>query len=316
MQEGSAMEKLKTENHIGGLQVFGGQDSQYNVDVSLKVLLTGSTGFIGRHLKEAWNGKYNISAPTRQELDLMDTQAVEQYLQSGCFDVVVHAANMNNVRRQITSGQELDGNLRMFCNLERCSRLFGKMYYFGSGAEYDMQHYIPSMSETYFGAYIPTDPYGFSKYMMSKMSGGNIYDLRLFGVFGEYEEWQRRFISNMFYQNLSGNEMRMNQNMYFDYIYIQDLVPVLEWFLTHEPKHHHYNVCSGTRIALLSLAHMVSEVTGISSEICVAKDGWKPEYTGDNHRLLEEIGVLPLTPMPEAIGKMAAYYQKNGFPNY
>lgn len=41
MQEGSAMEKLKTENRIGGLQVFGGQDSQYNVDVSLKVLLTG-----------------------------------------------------------------------------------------------------------------------------------------------------------------------------------------------------------------------------------------------------------------------------------
>lgn len=282
----------------------------------MKIFLTGSTGFIGRHLREAWENKYDLSAPARQELNLMDTQAVERYLRDGCFDVVVHAANMNNVRYQLTASQELDGNLRMFCNLERCRDLFGKMYYFGSGAEYDMRHYIPSMPESYFGTYIPTDPYGFSKYIMSKLSGGNIYNLRLFGVFGEYEEWRRRFISNMLYQNLHSSEMRMNQNMYFDFIYIQDLIQVLEWFLTHEPKYHHYNVCSGVRNDLLSLAHMVIEVTGIPAEVRTSKEGWKPEYTGDNRRLLEEIGELSLTPMQEAIGRMAAYYQKNGFSDY
>lgn len=243
----------------------------------------------------------------------MNAQAVEQYLRDGHFDVVIHAANMNNVRYQMTGGQKLDGNLRMFCNLERCSGLFGKMYYFGSGAEYDMRHYVPSMPESYFGTHIPVDPYGFSKYIMSKLSRGNIYDLRLFGVFGEYEEWQRRFISNMLYQNLSGGTMRMNQNMYFDYIYIQDLIPVLEWFLTHEPKHHHYNVCSGARVDLLSLAHMVMDVTGIPAEIYVEKDGWKPEYTGDNRRLLEEIGVLPLVPMYTAIQKLHNYHREYGF---
>ena len=279
----------------------------------MKVLLTGSTGFIGRHLREAWENKYDLSAPSRKELDLTDDQAVERYLRDGCFDVVIHAANMNNVRYQMTGGQALDGNLRMFCNLERCSGLFGKMYYFGSGAEYDMRHYIPSMPESYFGTHIPVDPYGFSKYIMAKLSRGNIYDLRLFGVFGEYEEWQRRFISNMLYQNLSGGKMRMNQNMYFDYIYIQDLIPVLEWFLNHEPKYHHYNVCSGTRIDLLSLAHMVINVTGIPADICVAKDGWKPEYTGDNRRLLEEIGMLPLVSMDTAIQRLLDYYNEHGF---
>lgn len=282
----------------------------------MKILLTGCTGFIGRHLREAWENKYNLSAPTRQELNLMDTQAVERYLRDGCFDVIVHTANMNNVRYQMTDSQELDGNLRMFCNLERCRDLFGKMYYFGSGAEYDMRHYIPSMPESYFGTHIPTDPYGFSKYIMSRLSGGNIYDLRLFGVFGEYEEWRRRFISNMLYQNLHGSEMWMNQNMYFDYIYIQDLISVLDWFLTHEPKHHHYNVCSGTRIDLISLARMVIEATGIPAQICISKEGWKPEYTGDNHRLLEEMGELRLTTMQEAIVRMADYYQKHGFSDY
>jgi len=282
----------------------------------MRLLLTGSNGFIGRHLREAWENRFNLSAPGRQELDLLDTQAVESYLRAGQFDVVVHAANCNNVRRQADSYQQLDGNIRMFSNLHRCSGLYGKLYYFGSGAEYDMRYYIPRMREDYFDRHIPADPYGFSKYLMSKLAGGNIYDLRLFGVFGKYEEWRRRFISNMLYQNLSGGPMRMNQNAYFDYLYICDLIPILEWFLTHEPKHHHYNVCSGTRVDLLSLARLVIEATKISSEIQVAQKGWKPEYTGDNRRLCEEMGELRLTPMPAAIQEMAEYYRANGFPDY
>lgn len=113
-----------------------------------------------------------------------------------------------------------------------------RLYYFGSGAEYDMRHYIPSMRESYFGTHVPQDPYGFSKYLMSSLATGNIYDLRLFGVFGKYEEWQRRFISNMIYRNLTGQTMGMNQNMYFDYLYINDLSSILEWFLFHEPNCH------------------------------------------------------------------------------
>lgn len=204
----------------------------------MKILLTGSSGFIGRHIQEAWRNKYDLYSPSHQKLDLLDLSSVERYLTDHYFDVVIHAANINNVRRQVNDHQILDGNLRMFCNLERCRSKYGKMYYFGSGAEYDMRHYVPQMPETYFGRHIPVDPYGFSKYMMSMLSNGNIYDLRLFGVFGHHEEWRRRFISNVIYQNLAGKSVQMRQNMYFDYIYIDDLLRILEWFLTHEPKGH------------------------------------------------------------------------------
>lgn len=280
----------------------------------MKILLTGGTGFIGRNLKEAWSGRYDLRAPTRQELDLLDTQAVERYLKAEQFDAVIHTANTNNSRRQVDSYQVLDRNLRLFFNLERCKDTYGKLYYFGSGAEYDMRHYIPQMKEEYFGTRIPQDPYGFSKYTMAKLAGSNIYDLRLFGVFGKYEEWERRFISNMIYQNLSGDVMRMNQNMYFDYLYIDDLVTVMEWFLTHEPAHHHYNVCTGERVTLLSLAQMVISETGIPAEIETRQAGWKPEYTGDNRRLRKEMGeAFRLTPMSTAIREMVSYYRAHGF---
>lgn len=282
----------------------------------MRILLSGSTGFIGHNLKEAWEDRYDLCTPDRGELDLLDAESVEQYLKNGRFDVVIHAANMNAGRRTIDNYQILDGNLRMFGNLERCRKLYGKLLYFGSGAEYDARHYIPNMPESYFGTHIPADPYGFSKYIMSKLAGGNIYDLRLFGVFGKYEEWKRRFISNMIYQSFTGRILRVNQNMCFDYLYIEDLISVLEWFLTHEPKHHHYNVCSGRCVDLLSLAKTVIEITGRPADIEVAQDGWKLEYTGDNTRLLAETRNISLTPMPVAIQKMVSYYQNIGFQPY
>ncbi len=279
----------------------------------MKILLTGSTGFIGRNLKEAWEGHYDLSAPKRDELNLLDAEAVERYLRGGRYDVVFHLANTNDFTRPDRADLAVEYNLRMFCSLEHCRDLYGKLYYFGSGAEYDMRHYIPQMKETYFGAHIPQDAYGFSKYIMSKLAAGNIYDLRLFGVFGKYEEWQRRFVSNMIYRNLTGQDMRMNQNMYFDYLYIHDLISVLEWFLTHEPNYHHYNVCSGQRVELRSLARMVIEETGVPGKIIAVHEGLKPEYTGDNSRLLAELGALPLTPVREAVRELVSYYQENGF---
>ena len=279
----------------------------------MKLLLLGGTGFIGKNLKEAWIGRYDLYAPSHRELDLLDAAAVERYLREGYFDVVLHTANTNNVTHPERASHMLEHNLRMFCNLERCHDLYGKLLYFGSGAEYDVRHYIPKMREEYFETHIPRDPYGFSKYIMSKLATGNIYDLRLFGVFGKYEEWQRRFISNMIYRNLTGKVMQMNQNMYFDYLYINDLIPILEWFFVREPKHHHYNVCSGQRFELLSLARMVIEKTGIPSEIVILQEGMKPEYTGDNSRLREEAGDISLTPIETAIADLVAYYRSSGF---
>jgi len=280
----------------------------------MKILLTGGTGFIGRNLRDAWSGRFDLYAPTRQELDLLDTQSVERYLKAEQFDVVIHTANTNSFRRQANNYQILDRNLRMFCNFERCRDTYGKFYYFGSGAEYDMRHYIPQMAESYFGVHIPQDPYGLSKYAMSRMATGNIYDLRLFGIFGKYEEWEHRFISNMIFQNLSGSAMRLNQNMYFDYLYVDDLIPIMEWFLTHEPSHHHYNVCTGERVTLYSLAQMVIAETGIPADIVVGQEGWKLEYTGDNRRLQKEMGdAFRLTPIRTAIRELVAYYKENGF---
>ena len=252
---------------------------------------------------------------SRIQVNLLDTAAVESYLRRYRFDALIHAANTNDFIHPELEAHQLDFNLRMFCNLERCSRLYGKLYYFGSGAEYDSTHYQDQMPEVYFGQHMPVDDYGFSKYVMAMMTShaDNIYDLRLFGVFGKHEEWRRRFISNMIYQALFGDSMCMDRPMRFDYLYVNDLARILEWFVTHEPKHHHYNVCFGKPVELCELARIIKEETGSTAEIVMSGTERKPPYSGDNSRLCEEHGELSLTPMRTGIREMITYYRETGF---
>lgn len=277
-----------------------------------KILITGASGFIGRNLCEKLRERYEIYAPTRDELNLLDTKQIEDYIKMGSFDIIIHSANTNDVKHEnVTDFAILDGNLRMFFNLARCCESYGKMYYFGSGAEYDMNHYIPEMSEEYFGVHIPEEPYSFSKYIMANSckQADNIFDLRLFGVYGKYEEWQRRFISNAICRALKGMDITIQKNVFFDYLWIDDLVEIMQWFIENTPKHKHYNVCRGSKIDLYSLACIVRESLNVSCNIVVKEEGWKPEYTGNNKRLIEEMGDYPFIEFQESIVKLCEYYK-------
>ena len=53
-------------------------------------------------------------------------------------------------------------------------------------------------------------------------------NLRLFGVYGEFEDYSRRFISNNICRVLSGLPISMNRDMKFDYIYMNDLCFIIE----------------------------------------------------------------------------------------
>lgn len=280
-----------------------------------RVLLTGADGFIGRNLKEYLQSRresYELLTPTHAELDLMDECAVSDYMKvQDRIDVVLHSANIN---MQCATGYDiLNSTLRMFYNLEKNRARFGRMYYLSSAAEYDRKKIPAMVKEGFFGKNIPKDSYGFTKYVIHKEieKETNIYELCLFGVYGKYEEWQRRFISNNIVRSLKGLPMTLRQNAMFDYLYIDDLCRIVEWFISHEPKYKHYHVCTGQPIALLSLADMINEVSGFEREIQVAKDGWQPEYSGDNSRLLTEMGEFPFISKKASVEEMWEYYARH-----
>jgi len=280
-----------------------------------KILITGSTGFIGHNLKEGLFKDYSIVAPVSSELDLINSEEVKLFLERYQFDMVIHCATHNAT---ITSKKDLSkvlySNLMMFFNLARCYKLYDRMFYFGSGAEYDKENYVPQMKEDYFDMHVPKDDYGFSKYIMAKYieNKPNIYDLRLFGCFGKYEDWRIRFISNAICKTIYNLDITIKQNVYFDYLYINDLVKIIK-LLIEKPKleNHYYNVCTGKTIDLLSIAKKILAISNKNLKIVIKSSGLKREYSGDNHQLLKEIGQFEFTPLDQAIKELYIWYKSN-----
>lgn len=280
----------------------------------MKIFVTGSTGFIGRNLVEQLINKYKIHAPTSKELDLFDEDKVYDYLKMHKFDIVIHAATWNATRnspKDLT--KVLPNNLRMFFNLVRCEQHFGKMIYYGSGAEYDRRHWIPKMKEDYFDTHVPADQYGFSKYVMRKYAGKaeNIYNLCLFGVFGKYEDWEIRFISNACCKAVWNLPITIKQNVVFDYMYIDDLLDITDWFIRNTPKEKTYNICTGQTNDLLTLAKKVLKASGKNLDIIIKKEDMGTEYSGDNSRFMHEFGGYKFQSMDECIERLYNWYDNN-----
>jgi len=282
----------------------------------MKILITGGNGFIARNLSEHLNDNgYVLTLLNRQGLDLLEQQKVFDLIKSKRFDVVIHTATYDAAPRHSTKdpSKVLENNLRMFFNLARCKDHFGKMIYFGSGAEFDREHWKPRMREDYFDQHIPQDQYGFSKYVMTKHAqlSANIYNLRLFGVFGKYDDWQTRFIPNACCQAVLGLPVTIKQNKLCDFLYIDDLVKIVRWFIGNSPRRNVYNICTGKVNDFKSLAEKIIKISGKQLDIVIETAGFGREYSGDNALLLEELRDFKFQPFDKSIKELYGWYEEN-----
>lgn len=278
-----------------------------------KILLLGSNGFIGRNLIEQLGQKYNLSTPTSRELDLRSATQVDRYFSKKGFDVVINAAVIGGSRKEEYEGGMLEDNLRMFLNIVRNKNYFGKLIHLGSGAEYDKTKPLIRVKEKDFDKVIPKDEYGFYKYVCSKYieNVGNIVNLRVFGLYGKYEDYRYRFISNAICRNILGMPILINQDVYFDYVYINDFIRVLEYFIKNKPKRKFYNIGTGESVNLLKIADMINKISSFKSRIIVENKGLNNEYTCDNRLLVKEIRGVEFTSLQDSLRELMKWYRDN-----
>ncbi len=281
----------------------------------IKILITGGNGFIAQSLLRDFKNKYDVTCLGRDKLDLLDSEQVRQWITEGSFDIIIHAATYDAAPAFTTKdpSKVLENNLKMFFNIARCSEFFGKMLYFGSGAEFGRENWIPKMNESYFDSHIPSDPYGLSKYIMAKYAeqSSNIYNLRLFAIAGERDDWRYRFISLACCKAAFNMPITYHQNVFFDFLYIEDLVRICEWFILNQPEYKIYNVCSGTIIDYQTLAQKICMASNKDLEIRANCPGTNTEYSGDNRLLLKELSDYKFISADEYVPRMYEWTLRN-----
>ncbi|MCX7905293.1 MAG: NAD(P)-dependent oxidoreductase [Elusimicrobiales bacterium] len=282
-----------------------------------KILLTGGSGFIGKNILESYLAeKYEILAPSHEELDLLDERKVKDFFASYLyFDIVIHGACKPGHRNAKHPELVFYENTLMYYNLIKNRERFNKMFVLGSGAIYDMRYDIKKVSEEYFGTHIPVDQHGFSRYIIYKdiEKREGIFDLRIFGIFGKYEDYSIRFISNMICKAIFNLPLTMKQNRVFDYIWIEDFIKILDMLIEKkdELKYNTYNITPNSSIELLKLAEMVLVITSKDLPIILNNKTMGLEYSGDNSRLKKEIGEIFFTDFENSIKKLYNWYLLN-----
>lgn len=283
-----------------------------------KIYLTGASGFLARNILEELGNKYRFVAPSHKQLDLTNSNEVENFFKKNkYFDYVIHTAIVGGNRKIPNNAEIATTNLKMFFNVARCETYFGKMFHLGSGVEYGKERTLRKVKEDDFNKFVPQDNYGFYKYLCGEYieSTDKIMNLRLFGIFGKYEDATIRFISNAICKSILGMPITIHQNVYFDYLYAPDFVKIVDYFLNNSVKHHSYNVGSGVRIDLRTIADKINKqsfsANKISDEklpIKISLGGLGNEYTCSIERLKSELGNFQFTDLDNAIEELYGWY--------
>jgi len=270
----------------------------------MKILITGGSGFVGKNLHESLRKSYDVIAPSSRDLNLLDYSKLESYIKKEKPNIIINAA----VRGGTTV---LDNTLRMFAGLMRVVGHVDKIIHFGSGAEYAKTRDLIKVKETDWGEYIPKDDYGLAKYMIHHIvrNEKKIVNLRLFGIYGKYEDYRYKFISNSIVKTLLNLPIAIKQDVVFDYLYIDDLLPIVQYFIEHNWQHSSYNITPKESISLKSLVNKIITISKSTKKMTLINEGLNYQYTASNDRLIAEIPNLKFTSYDQGLKKLYKYYK-------
>jgi dTDP-4-dehydrorhamnose reductase len=82
-----------------------------------KVLITGTTGMLGKHFLELFGGKYDVYTLNRSDGDLFDFEFVTEYIQQINPDIIIHCIADTNLPR---CEKNKKNTLMLHCGLTDC----------------------------------------------------------------------------------------------------------------------------------------------------------------------------------------------------
>ena len=253
----------------------------------MKVLITGRNGFLAKELSENFSD-FEITCVGRQEVNLTDPSSARSLFQYNRFDAVVHTAIKGGKRDKEDTFQTFVDNISMFNNLIANRRSFGKLINFCSGAAFGRNADIYGYQEHRIQELVPRDYYGMSKNVIARECEklDNVYNLRLFGCFGFYED-ETRFIKSSIMKSLKKEPIIIHKNKMMDFVSSEDVATVVRHYLENEPEetYEDINICYKQKQTLRNIALKIVGLTNSKSDIILEESGFGNTYTGCGDKL-------------------------------
>lgn len=160
----------------------------------------------------------------------------------------------------------------MFLNLVKNKNSFGRLIHFGSGAQY-----------------VSDRSYGFSKRIIANMieNINNFYNIIIYGLFNE-NELSTRFIKSCVNSCLNNDKIEVHENKFMDFFHMDDLVTVVEHYISDKAPNKSIECCYDTRMTLKDIAHKIRDICKSDVDIDYTETGLR-YYTGDNTEYLNSI---------------------------
>ena len=241
-----------------------------------KILITGKSGYIATQLKKYFCNKYEITTIGREDFCIEDEQECEKFFNKSYYDAVIHTAIVGGSRFYPDGMDCLKSNINIFLNILNNKNNFGKLINFGSGAQFNL---IPKY-------------YGLSKKLINSFikENSNFYDLRIYGVFNE-NEIDTRFIKGSILSNLEKEKISIFNNKMMDYIYMDDLCSLVEYYIEENNPAKEIDCCYKNKVTLYNIAQFINSISDFQSKIELQSHSYD-HYIGPQKNLpIETLGL-------------------------
>ena len=303
----------------------------------MKILLTGTTGFIGSHLLPALADHESYSLERymttrfaqgfRRDVrtvfaDLRDVHAVEGAIREIKPDVVIHLASISPVAYSYDHPQEvIEASLNATVNLaEACLREVPRLrqFLFASTSETYGNGPVPKTEET---PQHPNSPYAVGKLAAEKYllymrdaHGFPVTVLRPFNTYGRKRD-MHFVVEKIVVQMLTTNQVLLGDpDPIRDLLYVDDHVAAYRTCLLNERSIGQvYNFCTGRGVRIQELVQKVGEVAGFQGEVVWNTLPKRPldidVLIGSFAKVQRDLGWAPRVTLEEGLARTVEYWR-------